>query len=67
MEHDGHEYGRISNPTRDTLEGTLASLEKAKYCVTFGSGLAAVSSTFFLLNTGDHIVTCVYISLSRKK
>lgn len=59
LEHKGHEYGRISNPTRDTLEENLASLEKAKYAVTYASGLGAVSSTFFILKSGDHIVSIV--------
>jgi cystathionine gamma-lyase len=33
------DYGRSGNPTRNTLEGCLAPLEKAKYALCFSSGL----------------------------
>jgi cystathionine beta-lyase/cystathionine gamma-synthase len=57
--HLAFDYGRINNPTRSTIEDTLASLEKAKYGVAFASGMAAISSLSFLLKSGDHIVTLV--------
>ncbi len=40
-EHKGHEYARVSNPTRSALEGNLASLEGATQAVAFASGGAA--------------------------
>ena len=49
-------YGRIDNPTRSVLEKTLASLEKAKYCIATSSGMAAVSVVYHLLKPGDHII-----------
>jgi len=52
-----YEYGRSGNPTRDVLEKCLASLDNAKYGITFSSGLAATSTITQLLNAGDHIVS----------
>lgn len=49
-------YSRLGNPTRDALEECLASLEKAKYCVTFSSGVAAIASVLSLLKPKDHVV-----------
>lgn len=53
------EYGRYSNPTRDSLEKCLAKTENAKYCLSFGSGAAAISSLSYLLKAGDHVVMLV--------
>jgi len=49
-------YGRFDNPTRQCLEKTLASLEKAKYCIATSSGMAAVSVVYHLLKPGDHVI-----------
>ncbi len=49
-------YGRFDNPTRTVLEKTLASLEKAKYCIATSSGLGAVSVVYHLLKPGDHVI-----------
>lgn len=51
------EYSRIDNPTRKTVENVVAALEGAKYGIAYGSGMAAISTVFNLLKTGDHIVT----------
>lgn len=56
----GYDYGRSGNPTRNTLEQVLASLEKAKYGFAFSSGLGALTTLSYLLKTGDHIVTVVF-------
>lgn len=56
-EHAGYEYGRSGNPTRNALEACLAPLEKAKYALTFASGLGALTTLSYLLKSGDHIVT----------
>lgn len=53
----GYDYSRSGNPTRESLETCLASLEKAKYALTFSSGLASLTTLSFLLKSGDHIVT----------
>lgn len=50
-------YSRFGNPNRLALETTLAALEKSKYALTFGSGMAPVFAVFHaLLKSGDHIV-----------
>jgi len=63
----GYDYTRASNPTRQVLEDNLASIEGAKYCSTFSSGMAAVDSVAKLLSTGDHVVCSddVYGGVSR--
>ena len=54
--HKGFEYSRTHNPTRDALEGCLASLEGAKHGLAFASGLAATDCLMHLLDAGDHVV-----------
>jgi cysteine-S-conjugate beta-lyase len=51
-----YEYARGSNPTRDALEHTVAVLESGSQGFAFSSGMAAISSVFLLLKTGDHVV-----------
>ena len=55
--HKGYEYSRSANPTRSSLEQSLASLENGKYGLAFGSGLAAVDAVLKLLEPGDEVVT----------
>lgn len=55
--HKGYEYSRTGNPTRDTLETCLASLEGGKYCSAFSSGSAATAAVLSVLKPGDRIVT----------
>lgn len=50
------DYTRCGNPTRDVLEQVVASLENAKYCTLFSSGMAAIGATFALLKQGDHLL-----------
>ena len=52
----GYEYSRAGNPTRQALEECLASLECAKHCLTFSSGVNAASAVLSLLRPGDHII-----------
>ena len=71
----GFDYTRISNPTRQYLEETVAALEKAEDCIGFATGMAAVSACFELLKQGDHVVcsadlyggTVLYIDTIAKK
>ena len=51
-----YDYSRSGNPTRDALEKTIASLEGGARGLAFASGMAAISATFMLLSSGDHIV-----------
>ena len=54
--HKGWEYSRVSNPTRNALETSLASLEGGTSAHVFASGMAAISALVTLLKTGDHVV-----------
>lgn len=53
----GYEYSRSANPTRTALEQCLASLEDARFGLTFGSGMAAVDAALSLVRPGDHVVS----------
>ena len=55
-EHQGHEYARVTNPTRSDLEANLASLEGARHGVAFASGLAGIDAILRRLRPGDHVV-----------
>ncbi|XP_034944955.1 cystathionine gamma-lyase [Chelonus insularis] len=57
-DHQGFDYGRSGNPTRNMLETCLAAIENGKHALTFASGLGAVTSLTALLQAGDHII-CV--------
>ncbi|MET0303132.1 MAG: cystathionine gamma-synthase, partial [Microbacteriaceae bacterium] len=53
----GYEYARAANPTRDSLQTLLASLEGGDRAYSFASGLAAEDALLrALLTPGDHIV-----------
>src|SRR5713226_5305821 len=54
--HQGFEYSRSGNPTRQALEECLAGLEDAKHCLAFASGLGAETTLMLLLSPGDHVV-----------
>ena len=54
--HRGFEYSRSNNPTRQALEECLASLESARHCLSFASGLAATATVMLLLDEGAHVV-----------
>ncbi len=54
---NGYEYGRGTNPTRDSLQVQLAAVEGGKHAFSFASGLAAEDALIrALLAPGDHIV-----------
>ena len=53
----GHEYARVSNPTRDALEANLAGLEGGGHGAAFASGLAAIEAVLkATVEAGDHVV-----------
>ena len=53
----GYEYGRGGNPTRDSLQKQLASLEGATHAFSFASGLAAEDALLrAVLRPGDHVL-----------
>jgi cystathionine gamma-synthase len=55
-DHRGFEYGRTGNPTRASLEATIASLEGATHGLAFASGMAAEDAVLRRLRPGDHVV-----------
>ncbi|KAL0221553.1 hypothetical protein RCL1_001407 [Eukaryota sp. TZLM3-RCL] len=62
-EETGHVYGRIGNPTVESAENVLASVEGAEGALLFASGMAAVTAAVLhRVNTGDNIVSghCLY-------
>ena len=53
--HKGHEYARVSNPTRTNLERAIAELEGGVGCCAFGSGMAATTALLQTLRPGDGV------------
>jgi cystathionine gamma-lyase len=55
-DHQGWEYSRSHNPTRDAYEKCIADLEGGVRGLAFASGMAAASTILELLDAGDHVV-----------
>ena len=54
---DGNIYARFTNPTVQTFEARLATLEGGGACVATASGMAAILATCLgVLHSGDHIL-----------
>lgn len=49
-------YTRLTNPTRNHLQETVAALEGAAGAIAFTSGMAAITAVFELFAPGDRIV-----------
>jgi cystathionine gamma-lyase len=58
-EHQGFDYSRAGNPTRQRYEACLAALESGEHGFAFASGLAATDAVIRTLNPGDHVL-CSY-------
>jgi len=54
--HQGFEYSRTRNPTRDALQAAVANLEGGAAGFAFASGMAATATLLELLDAGAHIV-----------
>jgi len=54
--HQGYEYSRTRNPTRDAYEKCIADLESGQRGFAFASGMAASATIVELLQPGDHII-----------
>lgn len=52
----GYDYSRSNNPTRTTLERTLAGIESAEFGTAFASGMAATDAILSVLLPGDEVV-----------
>jgi cystathionine beta-lyase/cystathionine gamma-synthase len=50
------DYSRSGNPTRDSLERTVSSLEGGSGALAFASGMAAIHCATMLLGAGDHLL-----------
>jgi cystathionine gamma-lyase len=55
-DHQGWEYSRSHNPTRDAYEKCIADLEGGIRGLAFASGMAATSTILELLDSGSHVV-----------
>jgi len=51
-----YDYSRSANPTRKALEECLASLENGAHGFAFATGMAAITSIFFMYHPGDHLI-----------
>jgi cysteine-S-conjugate beta-lyase len=52
------DYSRSGNPTRQSLENTIALLEGGHRGFAFASGMAATSSVLSIFSAGDHLIIC---------
>ena len=58
-ESDDFIYSRYSNPNLNEFVNKVCLLENAEAGVSFGSGMAAIYTTFMaLLKSGDHLISC---------
>jgi cystathionine gamma-lyase len=55
-QHQGWEYSRSHNPTRDAYERCIAGLEGGIRGFAFASGMAATATILELLDSGAHVV-----------
>ena len=55
-QHQGYEYSRTHNPTRQAYERCVADLEGGSHGFAFASGMAAIATVLELLSPGDHII-----------
>ncbi len=53
----GYDYTRTQNPTRQSVEDTVALLEQGADALAFSTGMAAIACLMELFKPGDHIVT----------
>ncbi len=54
--HQGFEYSRTQNPTRQAYERCIADLEGGCAGFAFGSGMAAAATVLDLLDSGSHVI-----------
>lgn len=55
-EHQGFEYSRTRNPTRDAYEACVAALENGTKGFAFASGMAAIATVLECLPHQSHII-----------
>jgi len=54
--HQGYDYSRTRNPTRDALQACIANLEGGTAGFAFATGMAATATVLELLDSGSHLV-----------
>jgi cystathionine gamma-lyase len=54
--HQGYEYSRTQNPTRQAYEACIADLESGNYGFAFASGMAAIGTILELIDSGSHVI-----------
>jgi cystathionine gamma-lyase len=54
--HQGYEYSRTQNPTRQALERCVADLEAGRFGFAFSSGMAATGTILELIDSGNHVI-----------
>ena len=54
--HQGYEYARGDNPTRNAYQDCVAALENGKHGLAFSSGLATITTLLMTLKSGDHVI-----------
>lgn len=58
----GYTYARQGTPTTAALDAQVTQMEQGEATVSFATGMAALTATFFtLLRQGDHLITSKYI------
>ncbi|CAN5466719.1 cystathionine gamma-synthase [soil metagenome] len=55
--HKGYAYARGANPTRNSLQKSIAALENGKFGICYSSGMGATDAVLRLLNPGDEVIT----------
>ena len=54
--HQGYDYSRTRNPTREAYERCIADLESGRRGFAFASGMAAIATILELVDTGSHVI-----------
>ena len=54
--HQGYEYSRTQNPTRQAYERCIADLESGTQGFAFASGMAATGTILELIDAGSHVI-----------
>lgn len=54
--HQGYEYSRTQNPTRQAYERCIADLESGTHGFAFASGMAAIATILELIDSGSHVI-----------
>jgi cystathionine beta-lyase/cystathionine gamma-synthase len=52
----GYEYARVTNPTRDRVQESLAALEGGLASRVFASGMASITAICMTMKQGDHLL-----------